>query len=146
MEKVSKNHSNLFVIFFVTSLIFLIANSKWNHNITSHIDPPAFKRPNRILVENKQEIQEKKDKTEILQNLVSMMEAIKKSKNQENTNTLVLTDFQKQVLIETHTILNSSLAINLFQKDLIDKFQTMKEDLDYKGTPTLNTNRLLPFY
>ena len=78
MEKVSKNYSILVVIFFVTSLIFLIANSKWNHNITSHIDPSVFKRPNRILVENKQEIQEKKDKTEILQNLVSMMEAIKK--------------------------------------------------------------------
>ena len=74
-----------------------------------------------------------------------MMEAIKKSKNQENTNTLVLTDFQKQVLIETHTILNSSLAINLFQKDLIDKFQRMKEELDYRGIPTLNILSMGPY-
>ena len=66
MEKVSRNYSILFVIFFITSLIFLIANSKWNHNITSHIDPSVFKRPNRILVENKQEVQEKKDNADTL--------------------------------------------------------------------------------
>ena len=108
-----------------------MALSKWNQNITSSIDPTVLKMLNRIQEENKQEIQNQKVKAELLQNLVSMVERFK---NQENTSTLVLTDFQKQVLNETHIILNNSLAINTFQKDLSAKIQKMKEDSDYKGT------------
>ena len=108
-----------------------MALSKWNQNITSSIDPTVLEMLNRIQEENKQEIQNQKVKAELLQNLVSMVERFK---NQENTSTLVLTDFQKQVLNETHIILNNSLAINAFQKNLSAKIQRMKEDSDYRGT------------
>ena len=131
MEKFSNHKSILFIAFSVIILILFMALSKWNQNITASIDPTLLEVLNRIQEENKQEIKNQKVKAELLQNLVSMVE---KFKNQENTSTLVLTDFQKQVLNETHVILNNSLAINAFQKNLSAKIQRMKEDSDYRGT------------
>ena len=87
------------------------------------MDPTVLEILAIIEEDNLQEIKNQQNKTKLLQSLISLVESYN---NQKNKSSVALSDFQKQVLNETHMILNKSLTINAFQENLKDKIQRIK--------------------
>ena len=123
MEKNQSHNSIAVIIFFVTVLILFMAFSNWNEKFTPKMDPTVLEILANIEEDNLQEIKNQQNKIKLLQSLISMVESYS---NQKNKSSVALSDFQKQVLIWTHMILNKSLTIKAFQENLKDKIHRIK--------------------